>query len=39
MVALKDRFAPDAATSAPYTEAYYRYTGLYESPLGMYGKE
>ncbi len=39
MVALKDRLVPDAATSAAYNEAYRRYTGLYESLLGMFAKD
>jgi sugar (pentulose or hexulose) kinase len=38
MVALKDKLVPDAANSVPYDEAYRRYTGLYESLLGLFAK-
>ena len=38
MVALKDKLVPNAANSVPYDEAYRRYTGLYESLLGLFGK-
>ncbi len=38
MVALRDKLVPDAANSVPYDEAYRRYTGLYESLLGLFAK-
>jgi xylulokinase len=39
MVALKDTLVPDAANREAYNEAYRRYTGLYESLLGMFARE
>jgi sugar (pentulose or hexulose) kinase len=39
MVALKDKLVPDAINRETYDQAYRRYTGLYESLIGMFAKE
>ena len=39
MVTIKDFFFNDPATAEIYAENYRKYVGLYDSLVGMFGKE